>query len=323
LNKKLVEKPLFSGYFDQTMGLADRQYMRGGPRGGPKSITVILMIVLVVVFALQCINDVYIRSFVENWLILTPACLKHGYVWQLITFQFLHSGLLHLICNLLGLWFFGRFVESVLGRQRFLVAYLGCGVVGGILQSLLMVLFPFHFPPGVYGASAGVTGIFAIFVCVLPDSEIRWNFILPMPAYVLLWITGGISLFFTVVPSMRGGNIAHAAHLGGLLAGIAWVKLGWHRDYVRLPWESLFQRWLQWHPFAARDRKRELVKVASVRAPHWPGAASERPAELPSEEFISREVDPILDKISAHGIQSLTERERKILEAARNKMAKR
>ena len=45
--------------------------------------------------------------------------------------------------------------------------------------------------------------------------------------------------------------------------------------------------------------------------------------DLPSEEFISREVDPILDKISAHGIQSLTERERKILEAARNKMAKR
>ena len=46
-------------------------------------------------------------------------------------------------------------------------------------------------------------------------------------------------------------------------------------------------------------------------------------ADLPSEEFISKEVDPILDKISAHGIQSLTERERKILEAARAKMAKR
>ncbi len=305
------------------MVLADRQYMRGRSRGVPISITVILMIVLVVVFALQCINDVYLRSFVETWLILTPACLRHGYVWQLITFQFLHGGLWHLICNLLGLWFFGRFVESVLGRQRVLVAYLGCGVVGGILQGILMVLFPFHFPAGVYGASAGVSGIFAIFVGLLPDSEIRWNFILPIPANILLWITGGISLFFTIVPSTRGGDIAHAAHLGGLLAGVAWVKLGWHRDYVRLPWESLFQRWFQWRPFAARDRKRELVKVASVRVPQWSDSSPERPADLPSEEFISREVDPILDKISAHGIQSLTERERKILEAARKKMAKR
>ena len=48
----------------------------------------------------------------------------------------------------------------------------------------------------------------------------------------------------------------------------------------------------------------------------------EEPTELPSEEFIAKQVDPILDKISAHGIQSLTERERQILQAARNKMSK-
>jgi membrane associated rhomboid family serine protease len=304
------------------MGLADRHYMREGRRHGPLSATVILMIVLGAVFALQCINDVYLKAPVERWLVLTSECFTRGYVWQLLTFQFLHGSPWHIICNLLGLWFFARFVENVLGKRRFLVAYLGCGLIGGVLQGLLMVLFPLHFGLGVYGASAGVSGMFALFVCLLPDSEIRWNFLIPIRADVLLWISGGISLFFTLVPSGRGGNVAHAAHLGGLLAGVAWVRLGWHRDFVQLPWEAWFERWRRWKPLQSRERKRELVRAASVRGRPWREASPETPADLPPEEFISKEVDPILDKISAHGIQSLTERERKILEAARKKMAK-
>jgi len=304
------------------MGLADRHYMREGRRFAPLSATVILMIVLAVVFALQCFNDVYLQKPVERWLVLTSECFTRGYVWQLLTFQFLHGSPWHILCNLLGLWFFARFVENVLGKRRFLIAYVGCGVIGGALQGLLMVLFPAHFGPGVYGASAGVSGIFAIFVCLLPDNEIRWNFLIPIRADVLLWITAGISLFFTLVPSARGGGVAHAAHLGGLLAGVAWVRLGWHRDFVQLPWEGLFNRWRRWQPFESRQRKRELVRAASVRSRQWREASPDTVTDLPPEEFISKEVDPILDKISAHGIQSLTERERKILEAARKKMAK-
>lgn len=302
------------------MALADRHYMRKGSNGVPWSMTGILMVVLVVIFALQCINDVYLQSFVERWLALTPECFTRGYLWQLFTFQFLHGGLWHIGGNLLSLWFFGRFVESVLGRQRFLVAYFGCGVAGGILQCLLMVLFPTHFGLFTFGASAGAAGIFAIFVLLMPQTEVRWNFILPVPAMALLWITGAISLFFTLVPSPRGGGIAHAAHLGGILAGIAWMKLGWHRDFVRLPWEGWFSgRRL----FSRRSRKGDFVAAKSVKVSRLSRAKSESPADLPEEEFISREVDPILDKISQHGIQSLTERERKILESARNKMAKR
>jgi membrane associated rhomboid family serine protease len=302
------------------MGLADRQYMRKGSHGVPWSVTTILMVVLTLVFALQCVNDVYFQSFVERWLALTPECFTRGYVWQLLTFQFLHQNLFHIGGNLICLYFFGRFVESVLGRQRFLVAYFGSGVIGGILQTTLMLLFPLHFGMFTYGASAGVSGIFAIFVLLLPQSEIRWNFILPIPAMTLLWVSIGISLFFTIVPSPRGGGVAYAAHLGGILAGIAWVKLGWHRDFVQLPWEGWFSgRRL----FRERQRKSELVRTPSFKIPGLSRSKTEESTELPQEEFISREVDPILDKISQHGIQSLTERERKILEAARNKMAKR
>lgn len=299
-----------------------RDTSRGGRFRFHASASVVLMIVLVVAFALQCINDVYFQSLVEDWLALTPAALTRGFVWQLLTFQFFHAGLWHLLGNLIGLWYFGRYVENVLGKQRFLTAYFGAGVVGGLLQCGLMILFPLHFGSYVFGASAGVMGMFAIFARLEAQSVIRLNFILPIRADVLLWITAGISLFFTIVPSSRGGNAAHAAHLGGILAGLAWVKYGWHQDFKPLPWENLLARLRFWQPSPARQRKQELVRAASQRGRTWPTSGAPAETEAAPEEFISKEVDPILDKISAQGLQSLTERERKILDAARKKMSK-
>ena len=302
--------------------LEDRDYMRSPSRGLPWSATKIMSVVLVVAFIFQNAFDAYSRTPIEYWLALTPACFLKGWVWQLITYQFLHGGLLHIAFNLITFWWIGHYVEGVLGKQRFLVAMLGCGVVGGILQGVLMIISP-RFGTGALGASAGVAGLFAIFALLERDMQVRLYFILPVRAITLLWAFGIISLFFVLVPS-PGMRIANAAHLGGLLAGIAWVKLGWHHDYVRLPWEGFFERWSHSRSFGPRRRRREMVRTPSTRTPPWSRRPQrEDPTELPSEEFISKEVDPILDKISAHGIQSLTERERKILEAARNKMAKR
>jgi len=291
--------------------------MRDRPGFVLPSISVVLMVVLTGVFALQCINDVYLRSLVDEWLALTPLALTQGYVWQFLTFQFLHVDVLHLLGNLLGLWFFGRYVENVLGKWRFLLAYFGCGVAGGLLQCVLMLLFPNHFAPFVFGASAGVMGIFAIFARLLADSEIRWNFILPIRADVLLWITAGISLFFTIVPSARGGRVAHAAHLGGILAGLAFVRFGWHQDFRPLPGAGILE-WFQRRPRRARS-------IVKLRFPKVSSEVSKNlaPRVQPDGDFISTEVDPILDKIAAHGIHSLTEREREILQAARTKMGKR
>jgi hypothetical protein len=104
-----------------------------------------------------------------------------------------------------------------------------------------------------------------------------------------------------------GSDVAHAAHLGGMLFGIFFIRyaLDWHWPRLRLP----------------RPKARPLVRVQSDKTVYL--SKSNPIEDLPAEEFLSREVDPILDKISAHGIQSLTERERRILEAARAKMAKR
>ncbi|HKI70084.1 MAG TPA: rhomboid family intramembrane serine protease [Verrucomicrobiae bacterium] len=302
--------------------LEDRDYMREQPMRVVWSATTTLTVILIAVYALECINNVYLHTDIESWLALTPACFTRGRLWQLITFQFLHASLWHIACNLIVFWWVGHFVENILGTKRFLVAMFGCGVIGGMLQDILMIISPEHFGYAVVGASAGVSGLFAIFALLEAESKVYLYFILPIRAITLLWAFGLISLFFTLVPTPREG-VAHAAHLGGLLAGIAWVKLGWHHDYVRLPWEGLFDRFRQYRSSRTPPRKPRLVKTVSSKGPGWSGSGSASSAELPEEEFISQEVDPILDKISAHGIQSLTERERKILEAARKKMAKR
>jgi hypothetical protein len=169
------------------------------------------------------------------------------------------------------------------------------------------------------GASAGVCALLAVYCLLHRDHTILLFFVLPVRAIYVLWGSLAIAGFFVLVPP--GDGVAHAAHLGGLLAGMAFVKLQWHQDFRPLPWVE----W--WNALRSRTRgspgrvipvRRGVFRRANIQR-----APESRPEETPAGEFISQEVDPILDKISQHGIQSLTEREKKILEAARAKMAKR
>jgi membrane associated rhomboid family serine protease len=295
------------------MGLADRQYMRD--QYHPPRATTILIVVLIMGFVIQSLLLFYGRVNSVQYFGLSVQGLKEGKIWQLLTFQFLHSvpWPWHVLFNCLGLYFFGRPVEETLGSRRFLILYFLSGIAGGILYVVTTVVLPHHADISVVGASAGVCGLIAIFCTLHPMQELTtWIYFLPITirARYLLLFLGLFSLFGTLVPF---DYTAHAAHLGGILLGIGYVRWG----------EVFYAKIISWRPLKSRQRKRELVKAASIKGSRWPVLKSETPADPPSEEFISREVDPILDKISAHGIQSLTERERKILEAARNKMAKR
>ncbi len=268
------------------------------------------MIAVTVCFALQQIAKVYLgqERWIASHLALSPTGLKQWFIWQLLTFQFLHVNLWHLIVNLFGFWCFGRAVEDRLGKSNFLKVYFLSGLAGGLLQVGLGFAAPKIFDVNTFGASAGVCGLIAAFALIDPEAEIRVWGVLPLKAKHVLWITGGIALFFTLVPS--DDRYAHAAHLGGFLAGMAFMRWDASRPAI------------SWNPLQGRRRKRELVQAAA-KITRWRGPREESATELPPEEFISKEVDPILDKISAHGIHSLTPRERQILEAARAKMGKR
>jgi membrane associated rhomboid family serine protease len=294
--------------------LSDRDYMKDSGYRDPLTVTAKLTIAFVAVFALQCINWAYLHSNAELWFGLSNYGLRRGWVWQLLTFQFLHAGILHLLFNLLSFWWLGRYVESAMGSRRLLLAFSGSGAIGGLLQGALTIFFPKIYAPVMFGASAGVCGLLAIFARLESQSELRLYGILPIKAWTLLLGLGAFSLFFTLVPADQ--SVAHAAHLGGILTGLGFVKLGWHHDYVPLPWDGLAER------LRGLFRRRQPARVLTPRFTATSIPRAEQVTENDAD-YIAREVDPILEKIAAHGIQSLTARERKILEIAREKVTKR
>ena len=296
--------------------LEDRPYMRR-PSFAPRwSITLLLVIANAAAFILQNLLATAAPQIILNSG-LSVNGLSHGYVWQLITFQFMHAGWLHLLLNCFAIYMFGREVEEALGRKGFLTLYFSSGILGGLLQlgysKLLAWLTnqPAFLMTHVVGASAGACGLIAAFAMLYPERPLMLLlfFIIPvnMRAKFLLLFEGIITL--VGLASVRS-NIAHAAHMGGMLTGIIFVRYAIH-------WQ-----WPELHRAKRRPLQR-LVKVPSEKPARWGRTRNTDAEDLPADEFLSREVDPILDKISAQGIQSLTERERRILEAAREKMAKR
>jgi hypothetical protein len=184
-------------------------------------------------------------------------------------------------------------------------------VVGGLFQEFVALIWPAYFGSAVVGASAGILGVVAAFALLFPERSLTLliAFVIPVnlrAKYLLVFSLVMAALGISFPQSIFGGGVAHAAHLGGILTGLAFIRF--HADAPDISWPK----------FGSRKPPRSPLK-----APIWARATKEDSAELPPDKFISREVDPILDKISAHGIQSLTEQERKTLEAARNKMAKR
>lgn len=307
--------------------LDDRSYMRTPQhRPGPGlPAWAILMIVNVGAFMLQMFlsfNEGASLRFHKLFALSTYG-ISHGFVWQLITFQFLHGGMFHLLGNMIGLYFFGRFVEETFGRSSFLKMYLWSGMLGGVLQVLAGFAFRDIFGGMVLGASAGVMALIAAFATAQPYHRITLLifFVLPVSfqARFILWgaifLTGmGIVGAFAGGAHSGGAQVADWAHAGGIIGGIVFIKCFVQGSGLeRFP----LLKYLVSGAFFRRGlRPRVSVGGARRRPPRM-----EVVEEDDTPEDISRQVDPILDKISQHGIQSLTARERKILEKARDRMA--
>ena len=282
--------------------------MRETPFDTRRSATVMLLIALVAAFLLQSVvyrfSGVRFSVRFSECFALSLRGLEQGCIWQLVTYQFMHAGLWHLFFNCWAIYVFGHDVEMALGRRSFLTLYFSSGILGGAMQALAGLVSPVYFGGPVVGASAAAFGLAAAFAMLFPNRVLLLFFILPMRAKWLLALAGALALYGMISPP---DGTAHAAHVGGMLTGLLFIRYA--------------VRW-QWPKFG-RFRKassRRLVKVHFEKPGFWPRSKQPADEDLPPEEFVSREVDPILDKISAQGIQSLTERERRILEAARAKI---
>ena len=288
--------------------LSDRDYMREEDNGTGLSWTVMLLIALVVVFAAEAIAEAYMGLSLKQNGALSERVWRSGWVWQLVTFQFLHGNFPHLFFNGLGVWMFGRPIEAAFGGRRMVGLWLAGGLVGGLLQLGVGAAFPNQFSSEMVGASAGLMTFLAIFCRLEPDARILLALIVPVPARFLFYLSVGVALFFTLVPSRDG--VAHAAHLGGLLFGWFWVQVGYHRGEGL--WNRLSERWHQWR-LERRPRPSPAAAPGRILKPTFRSKpVAERPEALSDAEFIARD-----------GIASLTPAERKTLEDARQKVARR
>lgn len=241
------------------------------------------------VFIAQQVIEASQPALVPVYLGLSYFGIDQAYAWQFLSAMFLHAGLISFVGGMIVLYVIGRDVESILGQKHFVYLYL-CGAVGGELGHLFLM----PSTTVLLGASGGIAAIVMALAVILPELELTGSlfFVLPINlktkhlAYGLLGV-GAILLVFA-----RQGIVSHSALLGG--AGAGWLYahlLGFGRP-------SFLQRTLQ---------RRRL--------------AHQRRAQMSFDEFVTEEIDPLLEKIAHSGLASLTRSERRTLAQVREKLA--
>jgi membrane associated rhomboid family serine protease len=210
---------------------------------------------------------------------LRPAAVfSHGYVWQLLTYAFLHdpANLLHILFNMLFLFWFGREIEVVWGARRFLAFYLTAAVfAASAFAAIHYFIWPLKGP--CVGASGAVMALVMAYGLRWPNRTLLFMFLFPMRVWTFVLIAIGIETLSLLQTGDNG--VANLAHLAGLLYGYLVVRV-----FPRLG------------PLIARFPARKLSAARAARK-----AADER------------QLDQLLDKVHRQGIQSLAWRERRFL----------
>lgn len=228
-------------------------------------------------------------------------------VWRLITFQFLHANLMHIVFNMFGLVMFGRIVEGYLGGRVYAAFYLMCGVGGGLLYVLLNLAGTAGLAlPGalgvapttpLVGASAGVFGVIVASAFLRPRDEVIL-FFPPIPIKLKFLAYGYVGLAaFNLFISKGQNQGGDAAHIGGAIAGWFFIR---RPDLLRDFFDVL----------GRSDKRRG--RQGGRRGGRGPGAL--RAVARGSAPGTEAEIDRILIKVREHGLGSLTRGEKKTLE---------
>ena len=240
-------------------------------------------------FIAQFFLDAFEPGFVRDYLALSNRGVHDAYAWQFVTAMLLYVNPWHFLGNLLVLYVLGRDIESILGQRHFLYLFLS-GAIGGELGHLFLM-------PAetlLYAASGGVAAVVIAYATILPELDLIdwrfWRLSFRFKAKHLAGVLMFLSLVMLVID--RHGAVMHSAIPGGLAAGWLYANL---LGFGHASWLGRLFR-----------RRREAV---------------ERVQRMTPTEFIEQEIDPLLEKISRKGIQSLTRAERRLLSRASEKVS--
>jgi membrane associated rhomboid family serine protease len=175
------------------------------------------------VIAVSCamyVLDMFLGPTIYVYLGLVPYLLTHKFwLWQPVTYMFLHGGFFHIFFNMFMMWMLGGLIEGAIGSKKFLVYFL----VTGMGAALFNVLFAPNSMVPVIGASGAIYGLLLAFGMMYPNATVFLYFLIPVKAKYLAVVLGVIELASSFFSSYTG--IANLAHLGGLLTGFLYLKL--------------------------------------------------------------------------------------------------
>lgn len=285
------------------MGIYDREYYRG--EGAPPAWTsradwVCRSIIAanVVVFILQVLSQRWVVGVQDVLELDLESVISRFQVWRLLTGTFCHafpageSFPWHLIFNMLFLWWFGRELETIYGSREFLAFYLAAALISSI--SFLALGLAIGDPTPMIGASGAVMAVTMVYARIYPFRKILLFFLIPIE---IRWLAIGYVIFeaYPVLQALgtgqMSGNVAHAAHLGGLVFGFLYKHYEWRVS-------GLFSRTPHfWRPrlFSSKPKLRVVTEEEAL------------------SPDLDRRVDQVLTKISRSGEASLTDEEREIL----------
>ncbi|MGK0186920.1 MAG: membrane associated rhomboid family serine protease [Verrucomicrobiales bacterium] len=306
------------------MGIYNRDYMRDGGQsgrmwsGGSSNLPPVckwLIIITAAVFILQILAGPALQS----WLVLDGGSILKGQVWRLVTYAFCHDpgDLLHILFNMLFLWWFGKTLEQMYGSLEFLLFYLVGAIVAGLAFLGLNVATGDVFSVAL-GASGSVMAVMMLYAALFPRQKIYIWMIIPVE---IRWLVLAY-VIFDLLPVIRAlsGNaisdgIAHAAHLGGLLFGFIYWKFGLNlsRYWLAVTAPASIRK-------ASKKRPKSGRKI--IQMPGTRPATTEGKQEQPTAA-LEKEVDRILQKIGDQGNTSLTDKERQTLVEASERIKKR
>ncbi|MEP3480254.1 MAG: rhomboid family intramembrane serine protease [Fuerstiella sp.] len=280
------------------------------PTDQPSFFAVKLIMGLTVgVFALQLLTlQANGESVVFDWLALEHTRVFHGgQFWRLLTYSLLHSpqNIMHIVCNMLVLFFLGRIVCMKTGQGEFLALYAASAVLAGMMQSCAQAIKAPGIEGWTIGASGAVMCVFVMFTMWYPKVKLYLFGVVGVKAQ---WLLAGILAYdflglIGITPALfssAGASIGHAAHLGGAVFGFLYIRS-----------EMNLTGW--WNNFAGRQ-------MSAIPKKNRPELRVYNPGSQP-EVNISGRMDQILEKITAEGEDSLTERERRFLKQASQHLA--
>jgi membrane associated rhomboid family serine protease len=297
------------------MGIHDREYYRGESRGstwlgGVSPVCNAIIAANVVVFIAQQL-PIAEPNLVDQWLAASPEyTLRHVRVWQLLTATFLHGDLLHLIGNMLFLYFVGKEMESYYGGRDFLAFYAFAAIFSTLVWVLIDALSQTsHF---MLGASGAVMGVLTLYTLYYPKREILLFAIIPLQMW-LLWV---IYMVFPLVPNFRGENGTHIAvqsHLAGAVFALAYKQFDLRLS--RLVSGRLSRP--RTRVFAPpREPSRSRAPTSAWSSSSVGGSSKGAPVSVLPEEQLDARLDEVLAKIAREGRTGLTEEELRVLQEA-------